>query len=385
MADIADRPVSPLYEAIRDIMAGTWPEDEYDVADSPLGHAEFRSQVSLTGEVEVSPIVRNSTSTGGATDTDFESLKSDDESESEWEAEADAEGDDTMSTDIDVELKNNSAAAVERRRSVAEDGTGADIAARIDEVLEDEAKIRPRRNTIADEFAEGFRLEIAEELNNLVQEEPELEAAAAATAMTGGNTGYNADILPPVPEADIAAAEHTALTADKPAPPVAGPESERHLPRLTIPSPPAPAAPIQEQQQTPPPIPSRSPSRPNTALANYTIFPPPSASTSSLHPLKQTMSALSSSRGSRFFEELDTAAATSMEEASSTQRLESGMRYEELKAATPPVDAVKLKKKRRASFSCGLRLWGKGKEKKLASGNDNARPATGRTSLGEKR
>ncbi|KAH8150898.1 uncharacterized protein LAJ45_05080 [Morchella importuna] len=383
MADIADRPVSPLYEAIRDIMAGTWPEDEYDVADSPLGHADFKSQVSLTGEVEVSPIVRNSTSTGGATDTDFESLKSDDESESEWEAEA--EGDDTMSTDIDVELKNNSAAAVERRRSIAEDGTGADIAARIDEVLEDEAKIRPRRNTIADEFAEGFRLEIAEELNNLVQEEPELEAAAAAATTTGGNTGYNADILPPVPEADIAAAEHMALTANRPAPPVVAPESERHLPRLTIPSPPAPAAPIQEQQQTPPPIPSRSPSRPNTALANYSIFPAPSASTASLHPLKPTVSALSSSRGSRFFEDLDTAAATSMEETSSTQRLGSGVRYEELKAATPPVDSVKLKK-RRASFSCGLRLWGKGKEKKpAASGNDNARPASGRTSLGEKR
>ncbi|KAH0606572.1 uncharacterized protein H6S33_003406 [Morchella sextelata] len=381
MADIADRPVSPLYEAIRDIMAGTWPEDEYDVADSPLGHADFKSQVSLTGEVEVSPVVRNSTSTGGATDTDFESLKSDDESESEWEA----EGDDTISTDIDVEPKNNSAAAAERRRSIAEDGSGADIAARIDEVLEDEVKIRPRRNTIADEFAEGFRLEIAEELNNLVQEEPELEAAAAAAATTGGNTGCNADILPPAPEADIAAAEHTALTADKPAPPAAL-ESERHLPRLTIPPPPAPAAPIQEQQQTPPPIPSRSPSRPNTALAGYTIFPAPSASTASLHPLKPTVSALSSSRSSRFFEELDTAAATSMEEASSTQRLESGARYEELKAATPPVQAGKLRKKRRASFSCGLRLWGKGKEKKpAASGNNNARPATGKTSLGEKR
>ncbi|KAI5843814.1 hypothetical protein DFP73DRAFT_527073 [Morchella snyderi] len=383
MADIADRPVSPLYEAIRDIMAGTWPEDEYDVAESPLGHADFKSQVSLTGEVEVSPVVRNSTSTGGATDTDFESLKSDDESESEWEAEH--EGDDTMSTDIDVEPKNNSAAAAERRRSIAEDGTGSDFAARIDEILEDEAKIRPRRNTIADEFAEGFRLEIAEELNNLVQEEPELEAAAAATT-TRENLGCNTDILFPVPEADIAVAEHTALTASKPAPPAAASQQEWHLPRLTIPPHPVPAVPIQEQQQTPPPIPSRSPSRPNTALANYTIFPAPSASTTSLHPLKPTVSALSSTRSSRFFEELDTAAATSMEEASSTQRLESGARYEELKAATPPVDTVKLRKKRRASFSCGLRLWGRGKEKKpAASVNDNARPATGKTSLGEKR
>ncbi|PWW76481.1 hypothetical protein C7212DRAFT_343674 [Tuber magnatum] len=43
-------PALPLFDAIRGVMAGSWPEDEYDLAESPLSYVDYRKQKPECGE-----------------------------------------------------------------------------------------------------------------------------------------------------------------------------------------------------------------------------------------------------------------------------------------------------------------------------------------------
>ena len=41
---LMDFPALPLFDAIRGVMAGSWPDDEYDLAESPLSYVDYRKQ-----------------------------------------------------------------------------------------------------------------------------------------------------------------------------------------------------------------------------------------------------------------------------------------------------------------------------------------------------
>ncbi|CUS08900.1 unnamed protein product [Tuber aestivum] len=45
-----DTPALPLFDAIRGVMAGSWPDDEYDLAESPLSYVDYRKQRLKCGE-----------------------------------------------------------------------------------------------------------------------------------------------------------------------------------------------------------------------------------------------------------------------------------------------------------------------------------------------
>ncbi|KAG0134876.1 hypothetical protein HOY82DRAFT_553358 [Tuber indicum] len=45
-----DIPALPLFDAIRGVMAGSWPDDEYDLAESPLSYVDYRKQKFDCGE-----------------------------------------------------------------------------------------------------------------------------------------------------------------------------------------------------------------------------------------------------------------------------------------------------------------------------------------------
>jgi len=45
-----DSPALPLFDAIRGVMAGSWPDDEYDLAESPLSYVDYRKQKLECGE-----------------------------------------------------------------------------------------------------------------------------------------------------------------------------------------------------------------------------------------------------------------------------------------------------------------------------------------------
>ncbi|KAG0634005.1 hypothetical protein HOY80DRAFT_1005520 [Tuber brumale] len=53
-----DTPTLPLFDTIRGVMAGSWPDDEYDLAESPLSYVDYRKQKLECGEpVTITPSI----------------------------------------------------------------------------------------------------------------------------------------------------------------------------------------------------------------------------------------------------------------------------------------------------------------------------------------
>lgn len=292
-------------------MAGSWPEDEYDVAEPPLSRVDYKSQVFFNLDEQAMPVIVD-VATEDASDTDFESLESD---ESGW-----GDGiDDTIASDIDIEVVKGPSPTdlrgfkggmlrelfeeIDREnegRREAIKGGGIETRSENDETLREEILEGPEEaagleieSTIATR-AEG-------ELRGQIEEIFRMELGEEADRIFGG-----------VPENQT--------------PPLIGPTAVEAADKTTEEATAQPFIPtlstekiIPDELKEPPPIPSRSPSRPGTAMANRKllndapgIFPPaqPCDSTLSLPPAKPTGSSMSSPRSSRFFEDLGDPAAT---------------------------------------------------------------------------
>lgn len=371
-------------------MAGSWPEDEYDVAESPLSYVDYKSQVFFDFDGPVAPVVNT-----GVEDSDFDSL----ESESGWGGDVD----DTLATEVDIEAPESPNTDLdvvsgveggmldrlfeeidkakqeiqkgakeremeEQRQAEEEEGEGEEgieikSGSESDAVLREEILEGPEEaisseieSTIATraegelrgEIEEIFRTEIAAEVdrafnsmteNEVKTEDPTLDKAQSETPEAIGDTEKVTDSVPTGPI-------------------ISAPQIGKIIP-------------IVGDSIEPPPIPSRSPSRPGTSMANRKIlnetpatFAPQQRSDSSLSlpPAKVTASSISSPRSSRFFEDLgDPVAATvTSTEASEKNPLSPPLPppRKESNASNAKSSLKKKSKKRRSFFQvCGLQSF----------------------------
>lgn len=376
MDDSIERPGSPLYEAIREILSGQWEEDEYDVAEPPLSYVDYKSQVLLDVVDQVPVPIADA----GASDTDFESLKSD---ESEWSK---AEGaDDTMATDIDIdididiEVRERPNTEYTDLLSGIDDGafgesyggtednekgrveswaSGATGTSESGTIASTEAVVGERvKGGIGSGFEKVTGDDTDEESGTEVTEEEDDSASESGTENESNTETLTVTNREPKALDDIEIARRF-----------------REAMGPITPDPPAgkPIVPINELIE-PPPIPSRSPSRPGTSMANrkaqadiQEIFTTAQAGGSaiSLAPVRMTVSSLSSPRSSRFFEELsDPTTATSVDNSEKlTLSPPSPSRKRSADSAEKEPSKPKDKRQKIGFFrSCGLklRLWKK--------------------------
>lgn len=351
-------------------MAGSWPEDEYDVAESPLSRVDYKSQVFFNLDEPAPSVVLEE----DASDTDFESLESD---ESGW-----GNGiDDTMATDIDIRViaeGPSSSLGLITGGMLKELFEEIDRAneGRMEKIKEEgiESKAENDYEILREEILEGPEETAVSEIESTITSRTEGELRGQIEEIFRMELGEEADrAFNSAPESEIPAAmERPAEEATT---------AEPFIPTLPFEK----TTSIPDEFPEPPPIPSRSPSRPGTSMANRRplndmpgAFAPaqPCDSTLSLAVAKLTGSSMSSPRSSRFFEDLGdpaTTTATSIEIPQDNPLspplplpLPSRKASDE-SSATEPLEKEKKEKKRNGSFwTCGLeRLFKSRKPKEL--------------------
>lgn len=291
-------------------MAGSWPEDEYDVAEPPLSRGDYKSQVFFNLDEQAIPVIVG-VAAEDASDTDFESLESD---ESGW-----GDGiDDTMASDIDIEVV----------KSPSPTNLGGFKGGMLRELFEEIDRENEGRRGAIKEVEIETRSEDDEALREEILEGPEEAAgseieSAIATRAESELRGQIEEIFRM--ELGEEADRVFGSAPESQTPPLIGPTAveaadkkattQPFIPTLSIEE----IIPIPDELKEPPPIPSRSPSRPGTSMANRRpfndapgILPPaqPCDSSLSLPPARPTGSSMSSPRSSRFFEDLGDPAAT---------------------------------------------------------------------------
>lgn len=355
-------------------MAGSWPEDEYDVAESPLSRVDYKSQVFFNLD---EPVVAED----DASDTDFESLDSD---ESGW---GNGGIDDTIATDIDIRVAGgpNSSGGLGfvtggMLRELFEEIDRANER-RMGEIKEEGIESKPENDDeiTREEILEGSEEVAVSEIESTITTRTEGELRGKIEEIFRMELGDEADrAFNSVPQSEIptTAAEKSTEEATTTVP---------FIPTLQFQKTP----PIPDELLEPPPIPSRSPSRPGTSMTNRKllsdtpgIFAPvqPCDSTLSLPAVKLTGSSMSSPRSSRFFEDLGDPAttATSIEipqDNPLSPPLPPSRKASDESSATEPLEKKEKKgkkeKKKGKSFSwtCGLEFLFKraksGKPKEL--------------------
>lgn len=349
-------------------MAGSWPEDEYDVAESPLSRVDYKSQVFFNLD---EPVVA---AEEDASDTDFESLDSD---ESGW-----GNGiDDTIATDIDIRVAgapNNSSGFITggMLRELFEEIDRANEE-RMGGIKEEGIESKPENDDVPrEEILEGPEKAAVSEIESTITTRTEGELRGKIEEIFRMELGDEADrAFNGVPENEI-----RITAAEKPTE-----QAEPFIPTLPFEKTP----PMPDEFLEPPPIPSRSPSRPGTSMTNRRLlsdtpgnFAPaqPCDSTLSLPAAKLTGSSMSSPRSSRFFEDLGdpaTTTATSIEipqDNPLSPPLPPSRKASDESSATEPLEKrekKEKKEKKRKSFSwtCGLEFLFKrtksGKPKEL--------------------
>lgn len=340
-------------------MAGSWPEDEYDVAESPLSRVDYKSQVFFNLDEPAPSVVLEE----DASDTDFESLESD---ESGW-----GNGiDDTMATDIDIRVitegPSNSLGLITggMLKELFEEIDRANEG-RMEKIKEEgiESKAENDYEILREEVLEGPEETAVSEIESTITSRTEGELRGQIEEIFRMELGEEADrAFNSAPESEIPPQPTTA--EEKPAEEATTTES--FIPTLPLKK----TTSIPDEFPEPPPIPSRSPSRPGTSTANRRplndmpgAFAPvqPCDSTLSLAAAKLTGSSMSSPRSSRFFEDLGdpaTTTATSIEipqdnPLSPPLPLPLPSKASDESSATEPLK--NKEKKRKSSFwTCGL-------------------------------